>query len=47
MDLIPEFIFGALGMIDDAIVLLYGGAAVASFFYNVLVERNNQHIRAR
>ena len=40
IDLIPD-IFGLLGVMDDALVLVYGGISVASIFYNVLVERNN------
>ncbi len=40
IDLIPDFL-GIIGVMDDALVLLYGGATVATFFYNILVERNN------
>ena len=40
IDLIPDF-FGLVGIMDDALVLVYGGVTVASFFYNILVERNN------
>ena len=41
IDLIPEVLFGAFGLIDDAMVMMGGGMAVASFFYNLLVDRNN------
>ena len=41
IDLIPEFIFGVFGVVDDVLVVGYGALAIASFFYNLLVERNN------
>ena len=41
IDLIPEVLFGAFGLIDDAMVMMSGGMAVANFFFNLLVDRNN------
>ena len=40
IDLIPD-LFGLVGVMDDALIVVYGGVLIASFFYNVLVERNN------
>ena len=47
LDLIPELSFGLFGMVDDMLVLGYVVVAITGFFYNILVERNNQQIRAR
>ena len=47
LDLIPEISFGLFGMVDDMLVLGYVVVAITGFFYNILVERNNQQIRAR
>ena len=41
IDLIPEALFGAFGLIDDGMVMVGGGITVANFFYNFLVNRNN------
>ena len=40
IDLIPD-LFGVIGVMDDALIVMYGGVTIASFFYNILVERNN------
>eukprot|EP00347_Sterkiella_histriomuscorum_P014469 403360751 len=46
-DLIPEFIFGIFGMIDDLIVVIYAFVAISSVFYQFMVERNREEVRAR
>ena len=47
IDLIPEMIFGPIGLIDDVAVLGYGALSMAGIFFNILKERNNQAMRAR
>jgi uncharacterized membrane protein YkvA (DUF1232 family) len=47
LDLIPEFIFGAFGLIDDIIVCIYVIFAISSVFYQFMVERNQEAFRAR
>jgi RING finger protein 170 len=37
VDLIPEFVFGIFGFIDDIIVVLYIFVAISSVFYQYLV----------
>ena len=40
LDLIPEVVFGAIGLIDDLIIVGLAIGAISNVFYNVLVERN-------
>ena len=46
-DLIPEFVFGIIGFIDDVIVVIYGIVALSTVFYQFMRERNEAQIRAR
>ncbi|CDW75568.1 UNKNOWN [Stylonychia lemnae] len=46
-DLIPEFLFGIFGMIDDILVMIYILGSISTVFYQVLVNRNRQEVRAR
>ena len=41
-DLIPEAIFGIIGVVDDLIVIGYIGVAIGSVFYQGLAERQGQ-----
>ncbi len=47
VDLIPEFIFGPVGLLDDMAIVGYGAMSVAGIFYNILMDRNEQAQRAR
>ena len=47
LDIIPEVIFGVFGMVDDILVGLYVIIAISSVFYQMLVDRNRAHVRAR
>ena len=47
IDLLPEFIFGPIGLIDDLAIVGYGAMSVAGLFYNILKERNEEAHRAR
>ena len=46
LDLLPELVFGAIGLIDDVIVVVYILVAISSVFYQFLVERNQREVRA-
>ena len=46
-DLIPEFIFGVFGIIDDLIVFLYMFIAISTVVYEYMVDRNREAVRAR
>ena len=46
-DLIPEFIFGIFGIIDDLIVFLYMFIAISTVVYEYMVDRNREAVRAR
>ena len=46
-DLIPEIIFGPIGVIDDVLFLASGAISVGSFFFGILRERNEEQVRAR
>lgn len=47
LDLIPEFIFGIFGMLDDLIVMIYAFVAISTVFYQFMVDRNREEVRAR
>jgi RING finger protein 170 len=42
IDLIPEVVFGVVGLIDDFFIIFVVLIGVAQSFRNVLIEHNNE-----
>ena len=46
-DLVPEAVFGFLGLIDDLLYLVFVMVALANAFLRLQIERNDNLLRAR
>lgn len=47
IDIIPEFIFGIFGYIDDVLAFGYILMSIAGVIYKAMVDINRRNVRAR